>query len=1133
MKILELELLAYGPFTGTTLDLSDGNSGFHIIHGPNEAGKSSTLRAIHGLLFGIKSNTTDNFLHDNKKLRIGGRITNSAGGELHFHRRKGNKDTLLNPAAEKGGAYPDDVLEPFVRGVAQQTFANVFGIGNTQLEDGGQEMAELRGLVGESLFAATVGGPGLAKLLKDLDEEAASIFASRKSSSAIKKLAARRKEIEKERQALRLTMSSWKNLQSDLGKARNRRDDVVAREKALSKQLRRFKRIQSGISLIGRRQDTLRQLEELSGASVLPDGYSAETRNKVETELAAVRRRVDQLNQKLKVDRRQLEDVSIPSGLLEFEDSINQLRDRHAVTVQAQSDTGKLRRRIETLETQASDLLSDLGFKSSLENAEKYRLKPEDQIVIQNLAADEKRLRGQPQSLAREREDLQTKLSAVQRELDELGKPPKVSELKAVLEEVGNVDELKNQREQLQRSLDDASRLIDQQFSTLGLWTGSLKKLKSLTAPLEETVQRFREDFAQQQNAAELLRHEADRLNDELGQVRQEIATLQTAGSVPTESELNQLRADRDELWQSVRDDWLREVFTKSIPISKAEKLASQFARSIGESDQLADRLRRETERVAQLAGHTARQSRIEEQIEQVETASKNAMMEAAELEKEWKKLWKSVGVSDPLSPAEMAGWLRRLHELREALSESDQFSQRLEALAQREKEAAEQLRQQLKSIGEKALVRDSLKTLTGRANDIVDAAQLHGETHRRLVNEVSQLTIHLERVTREDKRAVDELAEWQAQWSARMKQLGTDETAIAEQANERINSLNRLFELLRQIRQEEQRVAEIETDAELFAREVNQLASRFLGETDSDATGAAIELFNVLQTARADQTRLEAIQESEHNTNAELLVQKKAEATLAQELDAMCRLAGVSDAASLPEKERTSTELAELIKRRHELEDQLHEQTAGQSLDEFISDANTVDADELPEQINRIERELAELESERDAAVVAVNELENQAAEADGNDQAANLDQESLGVLARMHDEAERYMKLRLASKMLRKQIEVHRAENEDPLLQRASELFTKMTCEEFAGLRIDYDNDNAVIVGARADEAVVSVPGMSDGTRNQLFLAMRLAYIESQLDRFEPMPFIVDDILVHFDDQRSGATLQVLSEL
>ena len=54
-----------------------------------------------------------------------------------------------------------------------------------------------------------------------------------------------------------------------------------------------------------------------------------------------------------------------------------------------------------------------------------------------------------------------------------------------------------------------------------------------------------------------------------------------------------------------------------------------------------------------------------------------------------------------------------------------------------------------------------------------------------------------------------------------------------------------------------------------------------------------------------------------------------------------------------------------------------------------------------------------------------------------------------------------------------------------------------------------------------------------MSSGTRDQLFLALRLATLESRLETREPMPFIVDDILINFDDDRTKATLKVLADL
>jgi uncharacterized protein YhaN len=54
-----------------------------------------------------------------------------------------------------------------------------------------------------------------------------------------------------------------------------------------------------------------------------------------------------------------------------------------------------------------------------------------------------------------------------------------------------------------------------------------------------------------------------------------------------------------------------------------------------------------------------------------------------------------------------------------------------------------------------------------------------------------------------------------------------------------------------------------------------------------------------------------------------------------------------------------------------------------------------------------------------------------------------------------------------------------------------------------------------------------------MSDGTRDQLYLAFRIASIERHAQAAEPLPFIADDLLVHFDDDRGAAALNLLAEL
>lgn len=92
---------------------------------------------------------------------------------------------------------------------------------------------------------------------------------------------------------------------------------------------------------------------------------------------------------------------------------------------------------------------------------------------------------------------------------------------------------------------------------------------------------------------------------------------------------------------------------------------------------------------------------------------------------------------------------------------------------------------------------------------------------------------------------------------------------------------------------------------------------------------------------------------------------------------------------------------------------------------------------------------------------------------------------------------------------------------------------MFATLTSGSFTRLTIDDDDGSLVLKGIRPDGRLVGVKGMSDGSHNQLYLALRLASLESWLQAHEPIPFIVDDILLTFDNQRASAALVVLAEL
>ncbi len=152
-----------------------------------------------------------------------------------------------------------------------------------------------------------------------------------------------------------------------------------------------------------------------------------------------------------------------------------------------------------------------------------------------------------------------------------------------------------------------------------------------------------------------------------------------------------------------------------------------------------------------------------------------------------------------------------------------------------------------------------------------------------------------------------------------------------------------------------------------------------------------------------------------------------------------------------------------------------------------------------------------------------------------DGGPAAADAQQAVEERVARLALDVERYARLRLASAVLREAVERYRKEHQGPVLDRAGALFASLTANSFAGLRADVDDKGQpVLLGIRADgSTLLKVEGMSEGTADQLYLALRLASLQTYLDDHEPMPLVVDDILVNFDNARALAALKALAEL
>ena len=192
------------------------------------------------------------------------------------------------------------------------------------------------------------------------------------------------------------------------------------------------------------------------------------------------------------------------------------------------------------------------------------------------------------------------------------------------------------------------------------------------------------------------------------------------------------------------------------------------------------------------------------------------------------------------------------------------------------------------------------------------------------------------------------------------------------------------------------------------------------------------------------------------------------------------------------------------------------------------------IDVDALDAQTAETDGELARLEEQLRELDVRLGELrreQEQMEDAGGAASAAELVEQRVAELREL---TARYLRLYVAAWALSEAIDSYRRNHKAPLLKRADELFPQLTCGRFKSLEVSFDEaDEPVLVGVRSTGEKVPVKFMSTGTREQLYLALRLASLERHVELHGPMPVILDDVVLHSDPKRKSAILSALADL
>jgi uncharacterized protein YhaN len=201
-----------------------------------------------------------------------------------------------------------------------------------------------------------------------------------------------------------------------------------------------------------------------------------------------------------------------------------------------------------------------------------------------------------------------------------------------------------------------------------------------------------------------------------------------------------------------------------------------------------------------------------------------------------------------------------------------------------------------------------------------------------------------------------------------------------------------------------------------------------------------------------------------------------------------------------------------------------------GEQLVSFQKELEKTNLNEIRTDIATTKSALDDLGIERDSLLKKGGELAQQIQSIAGEDQLSLLRLERNGLTEQLSDLARNWQRLKIAEILLQRAREKFQEERQPDVIKHAEGVFSDITKQRYPTLFAP-PGDQAVFV---REEAVDKYPEhLSRGTKEQLYLSLRIGLIREHGTRSEPLPVIVDEILVNFDPDRTSRACDALVNL
>lgn len=1116
MRLLSILLHAFGKFTDTTINLSP-HASLHIVYGRNEAGKSTTLRAIESVLFEIDRQTTDDFIHPYNRMKVGAALLDEQGRTRTLYRRKGNRNTLLD---ERGEVVTKEELASIIGSISQREFGELYCLDKRRLLQGSRELLDTNGRIGPNILNAQIDNRPLL-VAEALRAKADSLFKGHKSAATV----IDRALLEyKEQKKIVATGDhrEFSNVMARLKECEEERSRVL---EAISRDRLSFaygRRKLQAVSAVARFKEASSALCELESVGELSDDFEATFTQAWDSYITGSTK-VDQCERSIALFREELNSLITlqdrDEEILACDTIIRELGSSISEYLRARDQRGKLEQVRARVRGEIEALAREVMGEDSLELPAFLSL-PEKQR-LRTLLDGRKEVVAALSHLKRDEGELEASIEVTKKELALRGEGEDLEGVKAAIASVKELGKIEDEIAKRRSNLVALSESLQSRYLRLSLVKLSLPEFLSAPCPSRALTGNYTKEFNEVLSLIDGARGEVKRTKEAIAETERQLSELESGDSLPSEEELTLLRSKRDHLVAAVVGQREERTSPSAIAFELGEKIAA--------CDNLADALRRDAARLGQVA-----MLKYQRKVAREELTTKQLLLEQSEdalskAKERWEREWPSgITVLTPEVMLDLLGERDELLRLQGEMQENEQeLSTKLKQCAQAHELLSERSLPPASSLAER--LQEAERTLA--------SFEALARERAALTARLTDLSTRLAQSKVMKRHYLDELERLEKEWEECVRSLNVAGLIFSERAQECLDRIDALTEKRREDSKTQEELRQLEGVIGSFERTVTEVLQK-LGCPADDLVEGVRTLLETTTEARARAERKGALRVSMERTLRELeehrsgftvasaRVQEAMRLTKSDEPDQVrgAILLWRKKKGHLQELQRITVELRQLC--------------SHDDLELFLSEVSEVDVPLLEEELALLEEKIREGEEVRDRHSQEIGALKKTKSDLENSTSLLDAQSRAEDAAARIHSALHPYLLYKMSARVVTLHMEEYRKRNQQPLLLLASNYFSRFTAGAYVELVPLYDGEieDWVIMCRRAgdDSPLVPLTGLSQAGRAALFLSLRLASVTLREQRTgEKLPVILDDILVDLDDERAFHALIALAEL